>query len=130
MLTVPEMDWIVEALGHWLDDVRPAFGAGRHPACGVTERRGRLSKRSIDDAFTAARIAAGLPPELDLHCLRHSYITHLIEFGYPEKFVQDQAGHSCASSTAIYSGVSDEFRNQLLEKALRQRHPELWQEQR
>ena len=56
---------------------------------------------------------------LDLHCLRHSYITHLIEFGYPERFAQDQAGHSYASTTAIYTGVSDEFRNRLLAKALR-----------
>ena len=31
-----------------------------------------------------------------------SYITHLIEFGYPERFAQDQAGHSYASTTAIY----------------------------
>jgi len=52
-------------------------------------------------AFARARAAAGLPGELDLHCLRHSYITHLLEFGYPERFVQDQAGHAHASTTAI-----------------------------
>jgi site-specific recombinase XerD len=49
------------------------------------------------------RDAAGLDPVLDLHCLRHSFITHLIEFGYPERFAQDQAGHSYASTTAIYT---------------------------
>jgi site-specific recombinase XerD len=48
--------------------------------------------------------------------------THLIEFGYPERFAQDQAGHSYASTTAIYTGVSDEFRNRLLVAALRERH--------
>jgi len=45
----------------------------------------------------------GWTPALDLHCLRHSYITHLIEFGYPERFAQDQAGRSYASTTAIYT---------------------------
>ncbi len=60
---------------------------------------------------------------------RHTYITHLIEFGYPERFAQDQAGHTYASTTAIYTGVSDEFRNRLLAKALRERHPGMWEDQ-
>jgi integrase len=46
----------------------------------------------------------------------------LIEFGYPERFAQDQAGHSYASTTAIYTGVSDEFRNRLMAKTLRERY--------
>jgi hypothetical protein len=37
-------------------------------------------------AFARARAPAGLPGELDLHCLRHSYITHLLDFRYPERF--------------------------------------------
>jgi site-specific recombinase XerD len=54
---------------------------------------------------------ADLPDELDLHSLWHSYVTHLIEFDYPECFVQDQVGHAYASTTAIYTGVSDDYRN-------------------
>jgi integrase/recombinase XerD len=122
VLTVPEMDWVVPVLQQWTEDVRPLFAPGAHPALWVTERRGRLSRRAINEAFEEARGAAGLDPVLDLHCLRHSYITHLIEFGYPERFAQDQAGHSYASTTAIYTGVSDEFRNRLLAKALRERY--------
>ncbi|MRH92349.1 tyrosine-type recombinase/integrase [Nocardia sp. SYP-A9097] len=88
VLTVPEMDWIVEVLEHYFTQVRTLFGADRHPAVWLTERCGRITTRSANDAFTAVRDAAGLPQELDLHSLRHSYITHLIEFGYPERFVQ------------------------------------------
>jgi site-specific recombinase XerD len=128
VLTVPEMDWIVPVLGQWLDELRPQFGVGEHPALWVTERCGRLGRRGINEAFEQARRDAGLPDELDLHSLRHSYVTHLIEFGYPERFVQDQCGHVTASTTAIYSGVSDEFRNRLLSRALRQRHGDLWGE--
>lgn len=86
----------------------------------------RLSARSLNEAFQTAREAAGLDPELDLHSLRHSYVTHLVEFDYPERFVQDQVGHVYASTTAIYTGVSDEYRNRLLERSLKQRHAELW----
>ncbi|HUY44353.1 MAG TPA: tyrosine-type recombinase/integrase [Streptosporangiaceae bacterium] len=122
VLTVPEMDWVVPVLQQWVEEVRTLFAPGNHPALWVTERRGRLSCRAINEAFEEARDAAGLDPVLDLHCLRHSYITHLIEFGYPERFAQDQASHSYASTTAIYTGVSDEFRNRLMAKTLRERY--------
>jgi site-specific recombinase XerD len=92
----------------------------------VTERVGRLSPRSINEAFVAARQDAGLDEDLDLHCLRHSYITHLTEFGYPARFVQEQVGHSHAATTAIYMGVSNEYRNQLLEASMKDRLGDDW----
>jgi site-specific recombinase XerD len=128
VFTVPEMDWIVGVFDHYLTEVRPRFEVGGHPALWVTERCGRLSKRSVNEAFETAREAAHLPAELDLHSLRHSMITHLVEFDYPERFVQDQAGHATASSTAIYTGVSDEYRNQLLRRKLTERHSGLWED--
>jgi site-specific recombinase XerD len=129
VLLVPEMDWVVAVLEQWTGEARPLFDPGAHPALWVTERRGRVSRHSVSEAFAAARDAAGLPAELDLHCLRHSYITHLVEFGYPERFVSDQAGHAYASTTAIYTGVSDEYRNRLLAAALRGHQAELGMEQ-
>jgi site-specific recombinase XerD len=78
--------------------------------------------------FIRLRQEAGLAEELDLHALRHSYVTHLLEFGYPPLMVQQQAGHAWGSTTALYTSVSDEFRNRLLEQSL-QAHPELWAEE-
>jgi integrase/recombinase XerC len=126
VLLVPEMDWVVDALRDWLTEMRPRFSPGSHPALWVTERVGRLSPRSINEAFVAARDEAGLDPSLDLHCLRHSYITHLTEFGYPARFVQEQVGHSYGPTTAIYMGVSNEYRNKLLEAALKGRLGDDW----
>ncbi len=122
VLTVPEMDWVVPAINQWIDEVRPGFHPGQHPAIWVTERRGRLSLRGINEAFEQARTDAGLDEDLELHCLRHSYITHLTEFGYPERFVQDQAGHRYGATTAIYTNVSDEYRNRILTRVLRDQH--------
>jgi site-specific recombinase XerD len=129
VLTVPEMDWIVEVLDHWVTEVRPLMAPGKLAALFVTERAARISLRGLDHAFVQARDAAGLPSELDLHSLRHSYITHLVEFDYPERFVSVQAGHHYASATAIYTGVSDEYRNRLVQRSMRQRHPNLWETQ-
>ncbi|MDG4752833.1 tyrosine-type recombinase/integrase [Micromonospora aurantiaca] len=127
VLLVPEMDWMVPVVKHWLHEVRPALGPGKHPALWVTERRGRVSTRLVNEAFVAAKKAAGLDPALDPHCLRHSYVTHLVEFDYPVKFVQDQVGHKFASTTAIYTGVSNEYRNQLLQRALQDRLGRMWE---
>lgn len=118
VMLVPEMDWLVPLMDEWIDVLRPDLGDPEHPALWTTERRGRLALRGVNDAFVTSREAAGLPEELDLHCLRHSYITHLAEFGYPEKFIQDQVGHSVAATTAIYTHVSDDYSNQILLRSL------------
>jgi site-specific recombinase XerD len=86
-----------------------------------------MSVRGLNVAFTQARDAAGLLAEHDLHALRHSYVTHLVEFDYPEKFVSLQVGHGYASTTAIYTSVSDEYRNRLVQRSLKGRHPDLWE---
>ncbi|MGH9155182.1 MAG: hypothetical protein ACRD1K_04895, partial [Acidimicrobiales bacterium] len=69
------MGWAVEALGQFADEVRPLYGAAaRGPALWLTERGGRISPRGIDERFASWRAAAGLPTELSVHCLRHSYV--------------------------------------------------------
>jgi len=127
VLTVPEMDWIVDLLDDWFAHGRAAFNPGAHPGVFVTERRSRVSVRHLDEAFTRTAGHAGLAEELDLHCLRHSYVTHLLEFGYPPLFVQQQVGHAHQATTALYTSVSDEFRNRLMDQALAG-HPRLQEE--
>lgn len=45
-------------------------------------------------------------------------MTHLIEDGFDPLFVQQQVGHSYASTTALYTSVSSDFRNRVLRQAL------------
>jgi len=71
VLIAPEMDWIVDVLDQWVTDIRPLFSPGGHPALFVTERAGRMSVRGVNTVFTTASRAAGLPPDHDLHSLRH-----------------------------------------------------------
>lgn len=63
--------------------------------------------RSINLAFEQAREAAGLPPELDLHSLRHSYVTHLTEFDYPERFVSGHRAGAAGSDNADLLSLQD-----------------------
>ena len=85
----------------------------------MAHRAGRAdSARRIDERFAQWRAAAGLPVELSVHCLRHSYISHLTEDGADPVFVQHQAGHSFASTTAIYTTVGADHVNRAMRAAL------------
>jgi site-specific recombinase XerD len=112
------LPWTIRVLGQYLDEVRPRYAVGEHPAVWLTERGGRISPRHIDDRFGLWRARAGLPAELSVHCLRHSYVSHLIEDGVDPLFVQQQVGHSWASATAVYTTVGADAKNRMLADAL------------
>jgi site-specific recombinase XerD len=111
--------WSADVVAQYVAEVRPLHGdPARGPELWLTERGGRISTRSIDDRFAKWRAAAGLPVELKVHCLRHSYVSHLIEDGADPLFVQHQAGHSWASTTAGYTQVGSDHTNRMLRACL------------
>jgi integrase/recombinase XerC len=84
----------------------------------VTERGGRVKPPEINARFVAYRDALGLPRALTPHSIRHSYVSHLTEDGVDRRFIQQQVGHECDSSTAVYTHVSDDYMNTALRRAL------------
>ena len=112
------MPWAAAAVAEYVDEIRPLYGHPRHPALWLTERGGRVSTEYVNLRFAAYRSELGLPEELGPHCLRHSYVTHLIEDGYDPLFVQHQVGHLWGSTTALYTGVSTDYKNRLIREAL------------
>jgi integrase/recombinase XerC len=111
------MPWVVEALAQYIEEVRPLYEAPG-PELWPTERGGRISARHVDERFASLRRAAGLPDELSVHCLRHSYISHCIEDGVDPLLVQQQAGHSWASTTAVYTTVGSDYKQRMMRAAL------------
>ena len=112
-------DWSVEVMEQYVQEIRPLYGREEHPALFLSERGTRLGVSDITDRFACCRDAAGLPAELSPHALRHSYVTHLIEDGWDELFVRMQVGHRYASTTALYTGVSGDYKNDAMRRALR-----------
>ena len=112
------MGWAVEAVQDYAENIRPRFGCADHPALWVTERGGRVKPAEINARFVAYRDALGLPKEVSPHSIRHSYVTHLTEDGVDRRFIQEQVGHRCDTSTAIYTHVSGDFMNTALRRAL------------
>lgn len=112
-------DWAVEAVSDYIANVRPLAVKNTSNALWLTERGTRVNARDIDERFALYREELGLDPELKLHCLRHSYVTHLTENGVDPRFIQDQVGHVYLSTTAIYTAVSSDFKNKMVHDAIR-----------
>ncbi|MET7356167.1 tyrosine-type recombinase/integrase, partial [Streptomyces mirabilis] len=116
MLTV--WHWTPGTIEEWISEVRPGMRYSTSRALWPSERGPRIGLQRLDSRFAAYRDAVGLDPALEFHSLRRSYITHLIEDGHDPLFVQHQVGHDHASTTAIYTCVSSDFRTRSLRRVL------------
>lgn len=111
--------WAVRVVDEWTSRFRELFETAEgSSALWPSERSRRLGGMPLGARFADLRDGVGLPPEIGMHCLRHSYVTHLLEDGYDPLFVQQQVGHSYASTTALYTSVSSDFRTRTLRKVL------------
>jgi site-specific recombinase XerD len=124
------MPWIVDVVNDYVINVRPRYGVVDVSAMWLTERGGRVATRHIEQRFADYRAALNLDENIVPHCLRHSHVTHQIEDGVDPKFVQEQVGHRYASTTAIYTGVSGDFMNTMMNQALSKAFDTTWAEQR
>lgn len=116
VLTV--MPWSVEVIEQWVGEVWPYCRHETSSALWPSERRERVNEHRFNAAFTRTAQRAGLPDGLGPHCLRHSYVSHLVEDGFDGLFVQQQVGHEHASTTSIYTSVSSDYRTRVLRAAL------------
>lgn len=120
VFTVETMDWIVPELRRYLDYVRRLFTRARSTFVFVGERGESLDPNYISQRFARWRDEAGLDRVLTLHSLRRSYISHLLEHGWPGRMVSEQVGHEHESSTAIYTQIGDDARHVELLRMQRQ----------
>ncbi|RLI97237.1 MAG: hypothetical protein DRO96_01035 [Candidatus Aenigmatarchaeota archaeon] len=71
-----------------------------------TKRDGnKLTVRALQKLFTKCAGMAGLERK-NIHCLRHTLITHLLDSGAPPRLVQKMVGHASIKTTQRYMGIS------------------------
>jgi site-specific recombinase XerD len=79
--------------------------------------KSHMTTRAIEKAFKRTASMAGLPSHYSIHCLRHTYASHLYKAsGYNLRLVQKQLGHSSSKITEVYADVLNPDLNRSLEK--------------
>lgn len=67
----------------------------------------QYSIRSIQAVFRSAMKKAGINRKVGIHGLRHSYATHLLEYGTDIRLIKELLGHNNIKTTEIYTHVTD-----------------------
>jgi integrase/recombinase XerD len=66
----------------------------------------KYSVESVYSVFKQSMKRAGIHKDVGVHCLRHSYATHLHESGLDIRYIQELLGHKSTRTTEIYTHVS------------------------
>ena len=103
---VPLSAHLVRGIKKYTEAVHPAkylFEGSGNPE--GKDFDGRYSQRGVQWAVKTVAKQAGIIKEVNVHMLRHSYATHLLEDGVNIVTVQKLLGHSHINTTMIYLHV-------------------------
>lgn len=103
---VPVGDAAIAWISRYLREVRPALARGRHWTLFVNRNGEAMTRQGFWKNLKGWGRAAGIA-ELSPHVLRHSFATHLLEFGADLRSVQMMLGHADVATTQIYTHIHE-----------------------
>ena len=105
-------DRLVPLPGSTLDVLRSYWKAHRHATLlfprtdyhgvVISGTRQSMSESTVQGALRRVVVELGFTRNISVHCLRHSYATHLLEAGVNLRLLQQYLGHSSLKTTSRY----------------------------
>jgi integrase/recombinase XerD len=69
-------------------------------------RENHVSIRTVEKVFKNACARAGIPKDVSIHSLGHSFATHLLENGTDIRYIRTLLGHASVKTTSIHTHVA------------------------
>lgn len=104
---VPINDYIIESLNNYLK-VRGELLKNKTTKELFLNRNGdALTRKGFFKILKKLLLEKGLNSNVSPHTLRHSFATHLLEYGADLRVIQEMLGHSDISTTRIYTHITN-----------------------
>ncbi len=99
--SLPLSEKLLELIRKYYKQHKPTYYLFEGPKDGQ-----QYSPSSLNKIFTNSLNKINKNYTFTLHCLRHSYATHLLEAGTDLRYIQELLGHKSSKTTEIYTYVS------------------------
>lgn len=109
---VPLSDHLIRGLKKYILSEKPVewIFNGKPDGRAGGDLDSRYSQRGVQWAVKEAKKAAGIIKDINVHTLRHTYATHLLEDGLDIISIKDLLGHQCIDTTMVYLHIAQSGR--------------------
>lgn len=104
---IPIGDYATEYLKKYIYEFRPFFLKNQNSEYLFLNRMGnKMSRQMFFKIIQSLAVKQGIKTKFSPHTLRHSFATHMLEYGADLRTIQELLGHSNISTTQIYTHLS------------------------
>jgi integrase/recombinase XerD len=106
---IPLGDYAIGALNTYLNSYRNSFIKNSYSEYLFLNSRGdKLTRQAVFKLIKRLAKEKGIKAEFSPHTLRHSFASHLLDYGADLRSIQELLGHADISTTQIYTHISNE----------------------
>ena len=104
---VPVGEYTLESLNNYLEVRGKLLKNKTCEYLYLNSQGGRLSRFSFFKIIKKLLMEKGIHKDVSPHSLRHSFATHMLDYGADLRSIQELLGHSDIATTKIYTHISN-----------------------